>query len=45
MRKNSAERTKTAEQHSCEGYPVAYMCTQGTAFVRSLTALKGAVAK
>ena len=27
MQKNSAERTKTAEQHSCEGYSVAYACT------------------
>ena len=38
MQKNSAERTKTAEQHSCEGYPVAYACTRGTVFVGSLTA-------
>ena len=38
MQKNIAERTKTAEQHSCEGYSVAYAGTQGTVFVRSLTA-------
>ena len=38
MQKNSAERTKTAEQHSCEGYPVVYVGTRGTVFVRSLTA-------
>ena len=38
MKKIDAERTKTAEQHSCEGYPAVYAGTQGTVFVRSLTA-------
>lgn len=34
--KIDAERTKTAEEHRDEGYPVAYTGTQGTVFIRNI---------
>jgi hypothetical protein len=39
VQKNSAERTKTAAAAKCcKGYPAVCVGTQGTVFVRSLTA-------